>query len=51
LSDPRIVIIRAGPTGLGAGCGDRDYSAMRGAEFVDNVLLSEPETVWIPPGE
>jgi hypothetical protein len=50
LSDPRIVIIRAGPTGLGAGC-DRDYSATRGAEYVNNVLPSEPGTVWITQGQ
>jgi protoporphyrinogen oxidase len=31
--------------------GNMDHSAMQGVEFVDNVLLGEPETVWIPRGE
>ena len=31
--------------------GNMDHSAMQGVEFVDHVLLGEPETVWIPRGE
>lgn len=30
--------------------GNMDHSAMQGVEFVNNVLLDEPETVWIPRG-
>jgi hypothetical protein len=28
-----------------------DHSAMQGVEFVNSVLLGEPETVWIRRGE
>jgi hypothetical protein len=31
--------------------GNMDHSAMQGVEFVNRVLLGEPETVWIPRGE
>jgi protoporphyrinogen oxidase len=31
--------------------GNMDHSAMQGVEFVNHVLLGEPETVWIPRGE
>jgi len=31
--------------------GNMDHSAMQGVEFVNHVLLDEPETVWIPRGE
>ncbi len=31
--------------------GNMDHSAMQGVEFVNQVLLGEPETVWIPRGE
>jgi protoporphyrinogen oxidase len=31
--------------------GNMDHSAMQGVEFVNRVLLDEPETVWIPRGE
>jgi protoporphyrinogen oxidase len=31
--------------------GNMDHSAMQGVEFVNDVLLGEPETVWIPRGE
>jgi protoporphyrinogen oxidase len=31
--------------------GNMDHSAMQGVEFVNQVLLDEPETVWIPRGE
>jgi protoporphyrinogen oxidase len=31
--------------------GNMDHSAMQGVEFVNHVLLGEPETVWIARGE
>ena len=31
--------------------GNMDHSTMQGVEFVNQVLLGEPETVWIPRGE
>ena len=31
--------------------GNMDHSTMQGVEFVNSVLLGEPETVWIPRGE
>jgi UDP-galactopyranose mutase len=31
--------------------GNMDHSTMQGVEFVDHVVLGEPETVWIPRGE
>lgn len=31
--------------------GNMDHSAMQGVEFVNNVLLGEPETIWIARGE
>jgi protoporphyrinogen oxidase len=31
--------------------GNMDHSAMQGVEFVNQALLGEPETVWIPRGE
>ena len=31
--------------------GNMDHSAMQGVEFVNSVLLGEPETVWIRRGE
>jgi len=31
--------------------GNMDHSAMQGVEFVNHVLHSEPENVWIPRGE
>ncbi len=31
--------------------GNMDHSTMQGVEFVNQVLLDEPETVWIPRGE
>lgn len=31
--------------------GNMDHSAMQGVEFVNRVLLGEPETVWIARGE
>jgi protoporphyrinogen oxidase len=31
--------------------GNMDHSAMQGVEFVNQVLLGEKETVWIPRGE
>ena len=31
--------------------GNMDHSAMQGVEFVNQVLLGEPETVWIPRGD
>lgn len=31
--------------------GNMDHSAMQGVEFVNSVLVGEPETVWIPRGE
>lgn len=31
--------------------GNMDHSTMQGVEFVNRVLLDEPETVWIPRGE
>ena len=31
--------------------GNMDHSAMQGVEFVNHVLLGEPESVWIPRGE
>jgi UDP-galactopyranose mutase len=31
--------------------GNMDHSGMQGVEFVNQVLLHEPETVWIPRGE
>ncbi|HEX3542204.1 MAG TPA: FAD-dependent oxidoreductase [Acidimicrobiales bacterium] len=31
--------------------GNMDHSTMQGVEFVNCVLLGEPETVWIPRGE
>ncbi len=30
--------------------GNMDHSTMQGVEFVNNVLLGDPETVWIPRG-
>jgi UDP-galactopyranose mutase len=31
--------------------GNMDHSAMQGVEFVNHVLLGDPETVWIPRGQ
>ncbi|MFN2506742.1 MAG: NAD(P)/FAD-dependent oxidoreductase [Acidimicrobiales bacterium] len=31
--------------------GNMDHSAMQGVEFANQVLLGEPDTVWIPRGE
>ncbi|MBW3613736.1 MAG: FAD-dependent oxidoreductase [Actinobacteria bacterium] len=31
--------------------GNMDHSTMQGVEFVNQVLLDDPETVWIPRGE
>ncbi len=53
-SDPKIVIIGAGFSGLCAGYG-HDARPSRGrfgaSPYVDNVLEGEPETVWMPRGE